>query len=300
VSGVAVAPGPKSLEALAWLARVGASPIEPLGLLMGWNRILVYDHVRRLERAGLVTRVAMRRGHGSLIVATSRGAIEAGYPAARVLRSVAPTTWAHSSGWAWASAWLIARLRVLRAQATEIPAEALLSKTFNLGLDVGRGKDKVALVRLRLAKALVGVAEANALAAESIAIEHGVTTQQIAEAEALSLLAAAFNGMPDPVFHLTACVVAISIGLAAIEPDPRAAPTDMMLDAALQAATGLQQLLQFRGNVVRRDDRRAARHGDRAAAERANAAGGRGRSDRRVFQARRGEPLRPAGPARTT
>jgi hypothetical protein len=125
VSGVAVAPGPKSLEALAWLARVGASPIEPLGLLMGWNRILVYDHVRRLERAGLVTRVAMRRGHGSLIVATSRGAIEAGYPAARALRSVAPTTWAHSTGCAWASAWLIARLRVLRAQAPEIPAEAM-------------------------------------------------------------------------------------------------------------------------------------------------------------------------------
>ena len=128
--------------------------------------------------------------------------------------------------------------------------EALLSKTFNLGLDVGRGKEKVALVRLRLAKALVGVAEANALAAESIAIEHGVSTQHIAEAEALSLHAAAFNGMPDPVFHLTARAVAIVMGLASIEPDPRAAPTDMMLDAALQAATGLQQLLQFRGNVV--------------------------------------------------
>jgi hypothetical protein len=40
------------------------------------------------------------------------------------------------------------------------------------------------------------------------------------------------------------------MGLASIKPDPRAAPTDMMLDAALQAATGLQQLLQFRGNVV--------------------------------------------------
>ena len=29
--------------------------------------------------------------------------------------------------------------------------EALLAKTFGLGLDVGRGKEKVALVRLRLA-----------------------------------------------------------------------------------------------------------------------------------------------------
>jgi hypothetical protein len=124
--------------------------------------------------------------------------------------------------------------------------QALLSKTFNLGIDVGRGKEPLALVRLRLAKALVGVAEANALAAESIAIERGVSTEQIAQAEALALHAAAHNGMPDPVFHLTARAMAIITGLAAIEPDPRAPKNDVLLDAALQAATGLQQLLQFR------------------------------------------------------
>jgi hypothetical protein len=78
--------------------------------------------------------------------------------------------------------------------------QALLAKTFNVGLDVGRGKEPVALVRLRLAKALIGVAEANALAAESIAIERGVGTEEIAQSEALALHAAAFNGMPDPVF----------------------------------------------------------------------------------------------------
>jgi hypothetical protein len=124
--------------------------------------------------------------------------------------------------------------------------QALLSKTFNLGIDVGLGKEPLALVRLRLAKALVGVAEANALAAESIAIERGVSTEQIAQAEALALHAAAHNGMPDPVFHLTARAMAIITGLAAIEPDPRAPKNDVLLDAALQAATGLQQLLQFR------------------------------------------------------
>ncbi|HLB76902.1 MAG TPA: hypothetical protein VJO72_07700 [Candidatus Dormibacteraeota bacterium] len=32
--------------------------------------------------------------------------------------------------------------------------EALLSRTFGIGLDVGRGKEPVALVRLRLARAL--------------------------------------------------------------------------------------------------------------------------------------------------
>jgi hypothetical protein len=128
--------------------------------------------------------------------------------------------------------------------------QALLSKTFNLGLDVGRGKEKVALVRLRLAKALIGVAEANALAAESIAIERGVTTEEIARAEGVALHAAAFNGMPDPVFHLAARAMGIITGLAAIEPDPRAPKNDLLLDAALQAATGLQQLLQFRGDCA--------------------------------------------------
>jgi len=127
--------------------------------------------------------------------------------------------------------------------------EALLAKTFNLGMDVGRGKEKVALIRLRLAKALIGVAEANALAAESIAIERGISTEEIARAEGLALHAAAFNGMPDPVFHMTARAMAIITGLAAIEPDPRA-PKNDVLDTALQAATGLQQLLQFRGDCV--------------------------------------------------
>jgi hypothetical protein len=125
--------------------------------------------------------------------------------------------------------------------------QALLATTFNVGLDVGRGKEPVALVRLRLAKALIGVAEANALAAESIAIERGIGAAEIAQTEALALHAAAFNGMPDPVFHLTARAMAIVTSLAAVEPDPRAPDNDVLLDAALQAATGLAQLLRFRG-----------------------------------------------------
>ncbi len=36
--------------------------------------------------------------------------------------------------------------------------EALLAKTFNVGIDAGRGKEPVALVRLRLSKALLGAA----------------------------------------------------------------------------------------------------------------------------------------------
>jgi len=37
--------------------------------------------------------------------------------------------------------------------------EALLTRTFSIGLDVGRGREKVALVRLRLSRALLGAAE---------------------------------------------------------------------------------------------------------------------------------------------
>jgi hypothetical protein len=124
--------------------------------------------------------------------------------------------------------------------------QSLLANTFNVGLDVGRGQAPVALVRLRLSKALIGVAEANVLAAEAIALERGIGAEQIAQTEALALHAAAFNGMPDPVFHLGARAMAIVTGLAAIEPDPRAGDNDVLLDAALQAATGLAQLLRFR------------------------------------------------------
>ena len=91
--------------------------------------------------------------------------------------------------------------------------EALLTRTFNIGLDVGRGREKVALVRLRLSKALLGAAETQAMAAEALAIEHGVATGQIAAAGGLALHAAAFNGMPDPVLHLAARAMGVVTGV---------------------------------------------------------------------------------------
>jgi hypothetical protein len=92
VSGVCVAPGPRSPEGLAWLARVSASPHEPLALVMGWSETLAYDHVRGLVKAGYVRRVPMTRGDGSLILISSAGAAKAGYPASRATRSIGPTT----------------------------------------------------------------------------------------------------------------------------------------------------------------------------------------------------------------
>ena len=62
----------------------------------------------------------------------------------------------------------------------------------------------------------------------------------------LALHAAAFNGIPDPVFPVTARAMGILTGLAEIEPDPRAPDHDVIFDAALRAATGLAKLLGFR------------------------------------------------------
>jgi hypothetical protein len=87
------------------------APMEPWRLVMGWSERVSRDHVARLEAAGLVERVAMRRGQGVHVVATSRGAIEAGYPASWAPRSIVPSTWAHACGCAWASAWLELRDR---------------------------------------------------------------------------------------------------------------------------------------------------------------------------------------------
>jgi len=111
VSGLCVGPGPRSLEALAWLARVGGAPQEPLRLAMGWSESLAYDHVRRLVQAGLVRRERMIRGEGSLILATSAGAMSAGYLASRAPRSLGVSTHGVTRARAWVSAWLELRLR---------------------------------------------------------------------------------------------------------------------------------------------------------------------------------------------
>lgn len=111
MSGACISPGPKSLQGLAWLARVGASPLEPLRLVLGCSTTRARDHVHRLVKAGLVRRVTMTRGHGSLLVITPSGARMAGASASAAPRSVGPTTWAHASGCAWVSAWLQLRGR---------------------------------------------------------------------------------------------------------------------------------------------------------------------------------------------
>src|SRR5260370_31757302 len=80
--------------------------------------------------------------------------------------------------------------------------EALLSSTFGIALDAGRGKEPVALVRLRLARPLLGAPDANPVAAQAVAPEPGIPAPQIASPEGPPLHAAPFHGLPHPVVHL--------------------------------------------------------------------------------------------------
>jgi hypothetical protein len=95
---------------------VGGAPQEPLRLAMGWSEMLAYDHVRRLVGAGLVRRVPMTRGDGSLIIATPAGATIAGYQASRAPRSAGRPTWAQTCARAWVCAWLDLRMQTRWAQ----------------------------------------------------------------------------------------------------------------------------------------------------------------------------------------
>lgn len=108
-------PGPSSLVALRWLARVGASPREPLALVMRWSDQAMHDHVARLARAGMLTPVRMTHGDGSLLVITREGARMVDGRVGGVPRSVAPTTWAHAVACAWTAAWFEVRGRDWRS-----------------------------------------------------------------------------------------------------------------------------------------------------------------------------------------
>ena len=78
---------------------------------MGCKRRASYNHLQRLQAEGLISRVAMTRGEGSLFVVTNDGASVAGQVASGAPRSLSPSTWAHTVACAWVSAWLEVRQR---------------------------------------------------------------------------------------------------------------------------------------------------------------------------------------------
>jgi hypothetical protein len=87
------AKGPRwrSLDGLAWLARVGPTPAETWGAAMGWAPPTVRSHTVRLQRAGLIERVArLQSAGGALVYASTFGVDTArarGCPSARATSS---------------------------------------------------------------------------------------------------------------------------------------------------------------------------------------------------------------------
>src|SRR4051812_2201251 len=98
--GRARGPGWRSLEALAWLARVEVAGIEPLGLAMGLGWRVTYSHVERLAAAGLAVRgydaggsVVAITAAGRREVGSDRGDVRAGATHGSGLRHARAVSW---------------------------------------------------------------------------------------------------------------------------------------------------------------------------------------------------------------
>lgn len=108
-------PGPRSLDGLEWIARVGATPLEAWQVALGWSRRAAYSHAARLIDAGLIRRDRMTHGQGSLLAVTRTGAaLAASRSSTANLGAVpptSPTSWAHFVAAAWVAAWFTARGR---------------------------------------------------------------------------------------------------------------------------------------------------------------------------------------------
>lgn len=98
--GKARGPGWRSLQALAWLARVEVAGIEPLGLAMGFGHRSTYSHVARLRRAGLLERAFDADGSvvaitaaGRRTIGADRGDVRAGATHGSGLRHARAVSW---------------------------------------------------------------------------------------------------------------------------------------------------------------------------------------------------------------
>ncbi|MEU4234323.1 hypothetical protein AB0F17_59460 [Nonomuraea sp. NPDC026600] len=120
-------------------------------------------------------------------------------------------------------------------------------------------KDAKALVRLRMCHALLGAAEAQALQAESEALEAGIDPEQVRAAHATAFVGASAHEGAGPLMLLQARAMSLVAMILQLEPDPRAVVSDAVLAASVKAAAGLAGLLHFRHE--------AATGGDEAAAE---------------------------------
>src|SRR3954452_15025657 len=98
--GKARGPGWRSLEALAWLARVEVAGLEPLGLAMGFGRRATYSHVERLIGTGLAVRgydaggsVVAITAAGRRLIGADRGDVRTGATHGSGLRHARAVSW---------------------------------------------------------------------------------------------------------------------------------------------------------------------------------------------------------------
>jgi hypothetical protein len=137
--------------------------------------------------------------------------------------------------------------------SVDLSTEQLLDvlKMFGVaGADVGQGHDPQALVRLRLAQAILGAAEAQMLFAEQRALEAGVSREEIAATAAAVFMGADATEGAEPLFLLQARVMSVFAGIAAMEPDPRGPAQDIVLDIASEACAGLAGLIAARRQLA--------------------------------------------------
>jgi hypothetical protein len=114
--GRAVGPGRRSVEGLAWLARVGAAPAETWATAMRWASSTTASHAQRLERTGLVGRSPRHKGQGgALLHATPLGVQFAGVEAAPLRTPPRAVTWPHLEACAQMAAYLTIRGREMIA-----------------------------------------------------------------------------------------------------------------------------------------------------------------------------------------
>ena len=119
-------PGWRSMDGLVWLARVGPAPAGTWGAAMGWAPQTVRSHTVRLQRAGLLERVARLQSAGGALVYASAFGVDtararAGVQALALRRPPAPVTWQHIEACAQMAAYLTVRGREMIA-----PRELLL------------------------------------------------------------------------------------------------------------------------------------------------------------------------------
>lgn len=132
--------GPTALKVLGWLARVGPAPAETVAVAFGWTERRALQCAAELVQDGWLSRQAMTRGEGSLLLVTPAGIDRVRAAGRARSRPPAPTWWAHHVACAWTAAWLTVRGRTMQG-----PAEVDLDERWRgeLSWRDGRGQHQI-------------------------------------------------------------------------------------------------------------------------------------------------------------